>query len=221
MKACGWCGQVLVQLSFLTLMQKSGSPLPRGGGVVLICGCGHRDWRAGHPAGGSWSVRHTQDKGQEPSWGEGAEPAPLLPGPSTPVLCALCLQTETSPPQGWKVVDSDDGTLCSQTVSSSVRCGLGLAEPRLPHHFICPSRSHREGVGFVLKSRAPMSRVGHSHLPLDGMSRAASAQWALQEEGGEKASVSVREPHQQFASKSHKKHPLSHDLQLFPELLIP
>lgn len=45
-----------------------------------------------------------------------------------------------------------------------------------------------------------MSRVGHSHLPLDGMSRAASAQWALQEEGGEKASVSVREPHQQFAA---------------------
>ena len=34
--------------------------------------------------------------------------------------------------QGWKVVDSDDGTLCSQTVSSSVRCGLGLAGPRLP-----------------------------------------------------------------------------------------
>ena len=66
-----------------------------------------------------------------------------------------------------------------------------------------------------------MSRAGHSHLPLDKMSRAAGAQWALQEEGGEKASVSVMEPHQQFARKSHEKHPLSHDLQLFPELLIP
>ena len=131
MRACGWCGQVPVQLSFLTLMQKSGSPLPHGGGVVLMCGCDQRDWRAGHPAGGSCSVRHTQGRGQEPGWGEEAGLAPLLPGPSTPVLCALCLQTETSPPQGWKVVDSDDGTLCSQTVSSSVRCGLGLAEPRL------------------------------------------------------------------------------------------
>ena len=40
-----------------------------------------------------------------------------------------------------------------------------------------------------------MSRAGHSHLPLDEMSRAAGAQWALQEEGGEKASVSVMEPH--------------------------
>ena len=45
-----------------------------------------------------------------------------------------------------------------------------------------------------------MSRAGHSHLPLDEMSRAAGAQWALQEEGGEKASVSVREPHQRFAA---------------------
>lgn len=65
-----------------------------------------------------------------------------------------------------------------------------------------------------------MSGAGHSHLPLDKMSWAAS-QRALQEEGGEKASVSVMEPHQRFASKSHEKHPLSHDLQLFPELLIP
>ena len=100
-----------------------------------------------------------------------------------------------------------------------VRAAAGWATAASGHS-ICPSRSHREGVDFVLKSRASMSRVGHSLLPLDKMSRAAS-QRVLQEEGGEKASVSVMEPHQRFASKSHEKHPLSHDLQLFPELLIP
>ena len=89
MKAYGWCSQVPVPLSFLTLIEKSGSPLPHGGGIVLMCGCDHRDWTAGNLAGRSGSVRHTQDRGQEQGWGEGAGLAPLLPGPSTPVLCAL------------------------------------------------------------------------------------------------------------------------------------
>ena len=89
MKAYGWCSQVPVPLSFLTLIEKSGSPLPHGGGVVLMCGCDHRDWTAGNPAGRSGSVRHTQDRGQEQGWGEGAGLAPLLPGTSTLVLCAL------------------------------------------------------------------------------------------------------------------------------------
>ena len=62
-----------------------------------------------------------------------------------------------------------------------------------------------------------MSGAGHSHLPLDKMSWAAS-QRALQEEGGEKASVSVMEPRQRFVSKTQEKHLLAHDFQLIPEL---
>ena len=65
----------------------------------------------------------------------------------------LCLQTETSPPQGWKVVDSDDGTLCSQTVSSSVRCGLGLAGPRLPPSLYLSITVPRGGCGFCTKEQ--------------------------------------------------------------------
>lgn len=125
-----------------------------------MCGCDHRDWTAGNPAGGSGSARRTQDRGQQPGWGEGAGPAPLLPGPSTLVLCALCLQTETSPPQGWKVVDSDDGTLCSQTVSSSVRCGLGLAGPRLPPSLYLSITVPRGGCGFCTKEQGTHERGG-------------------------------------------------------------
>ena len=107
-----------------------------------MCGCDHGDWGAGSLARGSWSVRHTQDRGQEPGWGEGPGPAPSLPGPSTPVLCALHLQT--SPPQGWTVVDSDDGTLCLQTLLfCEVWGGAGWATAASVHS-ICPSQSQRE-----------------------------------------------------------------------------
>ena len=136
-------------------------------GVVLICGCDHRDWRAGHLAGESWSVRHTQDRGQEPGWREGPGLAPLLPGPSTPVLCVLCLQTETSPPQGWKVVESDDGTLCSETVSSSVRCGLVLAGPQLPLVTLFVHTVPQGGYGFCTKEQG-IHEQGRTQSPSTG-----------------------------------------------------
>ena len=61
--------------------------------------------------------------------------------PSTPVLCALHLQT--SPPQGWTGVDSDDRTLCSQTLLfCEVWSGAGWATAASGHS-ICPSQSQR------------------------------------------------------------------------------
>ena len=86
-------------------------------------------------------------------------------------------------------------------------------------HSICPSQSHRDGIDFVLKSRISMSRAGHSLLPLAKMSLAASVQRALWRWGGEKASVSVMEPHQRCVNKTQEKHPLAHDFQLVSDFL--
>ena len=64
-----------------------------------------------------------------------------------------------------------------------------------------------------------MSRAEHSLIPLAKMSLAASVQRALWRWGGEKASVSVMEPHQRCVNKTQEKHPLAHDFQLVSDFL--
>ena len=90
---------------------------------------------------------------------------------------------------------------CAHRLSSSVRCGVGLAGLQLPLVTLFVHHSPREG-------RASMSRAGHSLLPLAKTSRASGDQRALLEVGwGESLSVSDGTPPATYQENSGKASP--------------
>lgn len=200
-----------MQLAFLTVMQESGlSPFPHLGGAPRP-GFEHRKRRAGIRAAGSRRVRHTRDRNGERGWEAGAGPAPLASRPTpTGAPCSVA-PISRSPAQGLEAGGSDVRAL-------SPRDRLLLfCEPRAwagPWLCLLPSsvqaQSHREGFGFFSEEQGTHEQ-GVTQLPSIGQDASGCRCPGGSGWGQGREPPSVRDPCQRFASKTHEKHPESHD----------